>query len=203
MRFSVGSLFTLTILVAMFLVICFQFCQQSEIAKLRRQFDDLERYSKIQSRINTLLLSLDMNDESDIDLLRLVRGALPIYPSPLPAGEFEWPEELRESKHQLVDVDGSPGGLAILSLSHNPNYNPATGYSVNVLFDDQAVVDVIIRKKDTRIEQHDIDIVDYNDDNILDLVLNCRTMLSDPSLVLRYQATEGGFVLESMPETAE
>ena len=203
MRFSVRSLLTFTTAVVLILVICFQFRQQAEISQLRIRLDDLESYSKIQSRINTLLLSLDRADESDVDLLRLVRGVLPTRPSPLQAGGIEWPEGLRESNHQLVDVDGTPGGLEILSLSHNPNYNPATGYSVNVLFDDESVVDVIIRKKDTRIEQHAIDIVDYNDDDILDLVLNCRTMLADPSLVLRYQATEGGFVLDSVLETAE
>ena len=197
MRFSLSSLFVAVMLLALTLVALNQYRQSSQIRELSARLGDLDDYAKVQSRINELLETLNPDDDDDLETFRLVRRLLPSIPTPLLPGEFELPDEFRHSQQQLIDVDGKPGGLEMLSLSFKPMMHPSRDYCVNVLYNGRELVDVMIRKRSSRYEHLNVEFVDYNGDAMMDLVINCRTLVADPSEILRYEATPKGFVLDA------
>ena len=173
-----------------------QAVQRREIAALRDRLTAVEKDARIRARINDLYEYFDTDDSAKMETFDLVRHLVPKAPNlSLPLEEQVLLNALR-SNVQLADVDGKPGGLEILSLSNIFHVNPGSDYSINALFNDQRIVEVLVRHTGTRMETHDVELVDAMGDNRVDLVLNCSSgFLSSENAgrKLIYSATEKGF----------
>ena len=202
-RFSLTSLFLLLTIVAVGYSAWNQRQQQAEIAQLKNRVSVVETDARVRARINDLFKYLDPENDEQMDTLQLVKNLTPLAPN---LSQPELHKELASliSCISLMDVDGEPGGLEILSLSNTFITIPGSSYSVNVLFNDEKIVDVLVRRTGTRVETHSVEMLDTNNDGAIDLVLKCTPgfRLSEPASQLNYLATNSGFQLNQAPKNA-
>jgi hypothetical protein len=192
-RFSIKSLIVAATIFAVCCSAWNQNRQSSEIAELKERLAFVEKDARLRARINDLFAYFDSNDDERIEIFDLLQRLVPRSHNPSLPREFQY-VNLR-SATIIADVDGQPGGLEMMSLSNVMIRVPGMSYSVNVLFDDDRIVDVLVRRTGTRTETHSVEMVDINGDNQLELVLNCQPEFlsrESPSKLI-YSATATGF----------
>ena len=168
-----------------------QYKQSKRIDLLERTLTHVENNCRIRARINDFLV----HESPDSEAFQILGTLLPPMPDKTLDREDRILIDKLSSNAQLVDVDGEPGGLEILSLSTVFHTIPGDSRSVNVLFDDQRIVDIVVRKTGTRYETHHVALTDVTGDNAIELILECTPgFLSDQKPAkLVYLATKSGF----------
>lgn len=194
-RFSLKALFFLLTALAIGLSVWNQSNQAKRIDLLERSLANVEKDLRIRARINDYLVHV----ASDLATNRLIESLMPQSPDASLDLEHRLLVDTILSNAKIEDVDGKPGGLEVLSLFTVFHTIPGESCSVNILFNDRLIVDVLTRKTGTRHETHQVELIDVDSDNNLELVLNCTPgFFSDQKPTkLVYFATSSGFKLET------
>ena len=193
--FSLMSLFLAVTVIAVLYSAWNQQRQAAKIDILQSRLAFAEEQARLNSRIFALFRYLDVNDSSEKTTICMVKNLTYELPDPnMSQKRAEFLSGLCPH-FQLSYVDGQVNGQEILSIASLDEDIPGLSYSVNVLFDNGRVIDMLVRETSTRMETHNVEHVDTDDDNRLELLLNCRPEFgsSEPPKELIYFATETGF----------